>query len=131
MTHRSLLNELVQRWRMAIDELTEGNLASALVTTEILTEVLTNTNFRQGEPSILHIRQPPVLASVLDQLNRVERVLLRKPAPPQLKRELQERVMEASRLKLITLPGHATDSGSIEEIMKPLAEEVVTNQLIT
>ena len=78
-----------------------------------------------GNGSILYIRQPTVLASVL---GKVERDLLRKPAPPQLKRELQERVMEANRLKLITLPDDAIYSGSIEEIMKPLAEEVVPNR---
>ena len=35
--------------------------------------------------------------------------------------------MEANRLKLITLPDDAIYSGSIEEIRKPLAEEVVPN----
>ena len=48
VTYRLLLNELVKRWQMAIKELTEGNLAIGLV----IPEMLTNTNFRQGERAI-------------------------------------------------------------------------------
>ena len=63
-----------------------------------------------GIGSIIHIRQPPSLTVILGELDQAERRLLERPAPPHLKRDLQQRVMEASRLKLVTLPEEVVDS---------------------
>ena len=82
-----------------------------------------------GNGSIIHIRQPPLLTAILGELDQAERRLLERPAPPHLKRGLQQRVMEASRLKLVTLPEEVVDSRLMKELAKPLAEEVVTSHV--
>ena len=82
-----------------------------------------------GNGSIIHIRQDPLLTAILDELDKAERRLLERPTPPHLKRDLQQRVMEASRLKLVTLPEEVVDSRRMKELAKPLAEQVVTNRV--
>ena len=79
-----------------------------------------------GNGSIIHIQQPSLLTAILGELDQAEKRLLERPAAPHLKRDLQRRVMEASRLKLVTLPEEVVDNRRMKELAKPLAEEVVT-----
>ena len=52
VTYRASLIKVVQKWHRAINELTEGNLASDLVTPGTLMKVLANSDYRRGKPVI-------------------------------------------------------------------------------